>query len=100
FSTSQRREHRLSMLAGPVDGFSACHHRDARSGSQQWTGRRVVWLLAVSASNHPTSYETDRNVPWPIAAERSRRDISFSLRHNKAEKEGKLPAPDATAGSG
>src|SRR5256885_3968635 len=73
FSISQTSEHRLSVLACPVGGFSACHRRDARSESQQWTGRRVVSLLAASASNLPTSYETDRNARSPIAVKRSSR---------------------------
>src|SRR5262245_11569456 len=100
FSTSQTSQHRLLRVASPFGGFSACRHRDARSGSQQWTGRRVVWLLAMSASNHPTSYETDRNARLPIAVKRSSRDIFFSLRNSRADQEKRSVAPDATAGTG
>src|ERR1051325_9704685 len=81
FSTAQTSGHRLSMLACAAGGFSACRSRDARSGVQQWTGRRVVLLLATSASNPPTSYETDRNARSPVAVKRSSRDISSSLRN-------------------
>src|SRR5262249_17985929 len=98
-STFQTSEHLLSTLACPVGGFSACHRRDARSGSQRWTGHRVVSLLAATANNHPTSYETDRNARSPIVVKRSNQDISSSLRNSKAGKERRSVAPDATAGS-
>src|SRR4029077_9282313 len=100
FSISQPSEHRLSVLACRVGGFSACHRRDARAGFRQWTECRVVSLLAASASNRPTSYETDRNARSPIAVKRSSRDISSSLRNSKADQGRRSVAPDATAASG
>src|SRR4051794_37143611 len=69
FSTSEMWKHRLSLLACR-GGFSACPRHDARSGFRQWMGCRVVSLFAASASNHPTSYETDRNGRSPIAVKR------------------------------
>src|SRR5262249_47035186 len=99
-STSQASRHRLPALAPPVGGFSACHRRDATSGAQQWTGCRIVSLLAATENNHQTNYETDRNGRLPIAAKRSSRDISSSLRNSKAGQERRLVSPDAIAGSG
>ena len=63
-------------------------------------GCRVVLLLAASASNHLTSYETGRNARLPIAVKRSSRDISSSLRNSKAGRERRSVAPDATVASG
>src|ERR1700745_4187964 len=100
FSTSQSSKHRRSVLACPVGGFSACHRRGARSGSQQLKGCRVVSLLAASANNRPTSYETDRNARLPDAAKRSSPDISSSPRNSKDDQERRSGEQDATAASG
>src|SRR5262249_27989460 len=91
------REFCLLIQQSSANPLFFCRRRDARSGSRRWKGSAVVWPLARSANNRPTSCGTNRNDRWPDAGMRSNQGTFFSLRNNRAGRKMRSGAPDASA---